>query len=49
MSQKKVCEEAMTQATRKKFQVLQLTGVEPMTFRTPVGRFTTELQETLGS
>ena len=31
----------------KKFGVLP-TGVEPMTFRTPVGRSTTELQETRG-
>ena len=42
---------SVTQATRKKIQSSSnrtLTGVEPMTFPTPVGRSTTELQETRG-
>ena len=40
---------SVTQATRKKKFWVPPTGVEPMTFRTPVGRSTTELQETRGS
>ncbi len=35
-------------ATRKKFRILP-TGVERMTFRTPVRHSTTDLQETCGS
>ena len=40
---------SVTQATREKTIRVPPTGVEPMTFRTPVGRSTTELQETRGS
>ena len=39
---------SVTQATRKKQFRVPPTGVEPMTFRTPVGRSTTELQENKG-
>ena len=47
---KKMFYQSVTQATRKHFLVLP-TQLQPMTFRTPFGRPTTdhELQETRGS